>query len=698
MTRQFNKLSLYQWIIVLFILPVLLFAQQKNTGSRRHDLGKLKWRVDTQLGLDTSGDPKPISTWPQGVYDSENIQFWWFIVMPEFFFDSTGATFEKQRFVAPRLGDYLASRGEPWGIYEYRRYEPPEVMVNSKNNTLDFSGEVDPNIPSDVLTVVRMKSSPGFHIILKTYSFANPYHDDYVINHLNIKYTGNYDELDEEPDIPEQDLNNVWFSLGYHLIPSFAGTKEVLGHRWGGDAYDDWVDWDKRSPLYASGIDQQRSDMLTVWGWDGDDSDISELEAGGQYFDDTGDPSFKHDVKGQFLSYQYPGYTLLHADQSPSDSTDDPNQPYTLVIASIFDVWSGNYNGMADFDYFSSGEKQHPPAEKDNSHWKKGDHMFMGLGPYSFKLDEDIDIVWANAVGGISYESSITKGNEWLSWYRGEAGSTFDDFKKKAFISQGLDSLYDVLSRARWAWDRIQTGQPIAAPLPSPSLTVTNGGGFIKLNWEDMSNVPDPVTGVPDLDHYRVYRKEGAYLVNFMEDEFGKGINYEFIAEVPKNVTTFLDSTVIRGVSYHYFVTTVDNGTQNTDGLFTGSKLESSHFQNRTSDASVSFKSAPTHVDSIRIVPNPYIISGDALNFIGEQNKILFVNLPAYCKLRIFNATGDLIKTIDHTSGSGDESWDQLSESTQIVASGIYILYISECRKLDGTPLSNVIKKFSIIR
>ena len=61
-------------------------------------------------------------------------------------------------------------------------------------------------------------------------------------------------------------------------------------------------------------------------------------------------------------------------------------------------------------------------------------------------------------------------------------------------------------------------------------------------------------------------------------------------------------------------------------------------------------------------------------------------------------ATGDLIKTIEHVSGSADEIWDQVTESTQFVASGVYILQVSNARDINNKDLPDVTEKFVIIR
>jgi len=373
-------------LTLVSMLLISILQAQTTQGSRFHDLGKLKHRVDTQLYLDTSGEMKPVLTWPQGVYDAENCQFHRVLINVESYqsylidsittigvYDTSITLNEKYSNSYISLNSDLIAQGPPWGIYEYRRYAPPQVTVNGNNDSYDFVGEVADDLMSDVQIDLVMKATPGFYVTTKTYSFANEYHDDYIIYHMNFKYTGDSDILDLDPDYPPQDLSNVYFVIGYHMIPSFAGEKEITGHRWGGDAYDDWMDWENLDPIYESSIDDSRSDMLLVYGWDGDDSDVASLEDGGKYFNDTGDPSFLHGEKGQFLSYQFPGYTLLHADKSPSDPSDDSNQPTTLAMADIFETWANVFSGTGSYDYFSTGEKEHPPdwEDPDNSHWKK---------------------------------------------------------------------------------------------------------------------------------------------------------------------------------------------------------------------------------------------------------------------------------------------------------------------------------------
>jgi hypothetical protein len=100
-------------------------------------------------------------------------------------------------------------------------------------------------------------------------------------------------------------------------------------------------------------------------------------------------------------------------------------------------------------------------------------------------------------------------------------------------------------------------------------------------------------------------------------------------------------------------------------------------------------------LDLIRVVPNPYDIRARSFQFgsqAQQQDRITFYGLPGNCKVKIFTERGDLIYSIDHTSGTGDEIWNSTTSSGQVVASGIYILYVE-------TPGGQkAIRKFVIIR
>ncbi len=81
--------------------------------------------------------------------------------------------------------------------------------------------------------------------------------------------------------------------------------------------------------------------------------------------------------------------------------------------------------------------------------------------------------------------------------------------------------------------------------------------------------------------------------------------------------------------------------------------------------------------DAIRIVPNPYNIRSAQMQYPGEPDKIMFLNIPGHCTIRIFTENGNLINTIYHENGSGDERWNSNTSSGQVVVSGVYVVHFT---------------------
>ena len=87
---------------------------------------------------------------------------------------------------------------------------------------------------------------------------------------------------------------------------------------------------------------------------------------------------------------------------------------------------------------------------------------------------------------------------------------------------------------------------------------------------------------------------------------------------------------------------------------------------------------AASKLEDIRVVPNPYF--GHSSYEITQFNRIIkFINLPEKCKIRIFNLSGVLIRTLEKDDPSTSiATWDVLTESHLTPASGIYIYHIKK--------------------
>jgi hypothetical protein len=687
----------------LLALVFLFWAVPCRAQSRTHDLGDYKLRIDANDELNTN-DSDPTGEWPQDHFRYATIVFYNSGHVVGKWIDSTGVEHSKEDFLYP----VSYNQSEPYGIEEFRRYEPPEVWVYSEGSlqlsSRRFNGIIDPDLPADEMIEVRYKSYPGFDVLKRSYSFTNPNHDDYVIHYCRYLCTFDWDQ-DPEPDTDtDQTMEDVYFIVGY-CFQTAEGTYLTYS-RWYEEAQDDWGTYETYSSQLMSGV----RDLQVSFCWDGDHPDWTEFEEGGQYdFDDTGDPRFAMGSggstpmpSGEFISTAYAGFSALHIDTSPTDHTDDINQPVSIIgNMNIYNVWDSDFPGFATiWDWAASGTKQ---TVEDQAGWpddamaQEAEFPFQAFGPYNMSEGDSVVIVYAVGANGISRTMAIEKGLEWRDWYRGVEGADFDDDAKNALLATGKDSLFQTMDRALWSWNRVLD---IPDPLPSPDLTVTSGPNYIQLEWEDLSGMEDPDTGIPDLDHYKIYRKRGKFLVDTYDELRGDGIHllWEHIADVQKTETMYIDSNVVRGEPYHYAVTAVDDGTQNSDGLFPGQKLESSKYANRSEIAAYAFEPGASNANAVRIVPNPYVVRAGEYNFTGEDNRLLFVNLPPYCTLRIYTVTGDLIKTIHHTSGSADESWNQVTAYNQLIASGVYILKVEEARDINGKSVPGTIEKFVVIR
>ena len=67
-----------------------------------------------------------------------------------------------------------------------------------------------------------------------------------------------------------------------------------------------------------------------------------------------------------------------------------------------------------------------------------------------------------------------------------------------------------------------------------------------------------------------------------------------------------------------------------------------------------------------------------------EDRRILFVNLPPKCTIKIYTQSGNLVQVINHPRpdepADGDEYWNQDTMSNQNVVSGVYIYTVESER------------------
>ena len=92
---------------------------------------------------------------------------------------------------------------------------------------------------------------------------------------------------------------------------------------------------------------------------------------------------------------------------------------------------------------------------------------------------------------------------------------------------------------------------------------------------------------------------------------------------------------------------------------------------------------ANTDLDSIRVVPNPYVMtnmmeSAVANPFLNQRRKIMFTHVPADCIIKIFTVSGVLVDeiTVNNQPDNGIVHWDMLTRENLEIAAGMYIYHI----------------------
>ncbi|MBN1465116.1 fibronectin type III domain-containing protein [candidate division KSB1 bacterium] len=689
------KVKIYASFILLFIVTWQLPAQIKS-----HEIGHL-W--ETMCATGSIPEYAPLQdqmTYPGGDFRLQtykNLAGLGLWIGVENWTDKFGTSHpsyvSQGGFENNEASDYtfpIISSGEAWNkkkVWE----RLPIVKVNGYQETryLDTrnSSTKSATIPADEEIETKWATTVGVQVRMRSWALANQNHNSYIIREYTLTNDGNADGDENTIELPDQDLSGVYFGFQYYLIPGGDRGHEQIRQN------DDWAAYYGNQPA-----DTLRGLFYLF------DGDADENHRPG---DDAGDPD---QFTGEFLSPQYPGFGVLHADFSHDDEADDRSQPGTVVIKP-----RKNFKSVTKGDGYNSLYAELSSGIQSRGTFGQADQAYdptvqepvgmLAFGPYDIPFGEDIRIVLYEVVGAISKNRAIQDGKAWKNGTLEFAGLT-GDAAKNALLATGVDSLFAYAARAEYAWNLPNGLQDLPTPPPSPGLTIDSGPGKIELQWDSVADKPDKQTGeLGDFSGYRIYRAVGSCL-NV----------YEKIHEVTGDETTFTDRDVERGKHYYYYVTAFDDGSLNTTGIYPGQQLESSPYYNRNYDkGGVSpFVGARSDMDSIYVVPNPYHLQGlafggtmqdDYTDVPRPEDKLAFVGLPAHAKIYIFTMSGDLVTTLEHPNPensnsipeSADESWYQISDSWMTIKSGVYVYYV-EGWDLDHNPLGAASGKFVVIR
>ena len=614
-------------------------------------------------------------------------------------------------------------------IRKYMRYQPPTITVDGMRLDEPFpqSGDaVDANKTgtADVLIESTINTSMGLTINQKVLAWSQINHDQYFIYDWTFTNTGNVDE-DADIELGSQTLNDVYF------LRSINVNRVGRSHPW--------------HVTYG----QTPGDTLRIcWQYPSRNSSS---------YNDLCYPRSQG-------YYRYPsniGEAVIHADKSVGDTDDDVTQPQMTGYQSAELRWvkqEANINSPADhqtlyqtmqfgfkpYDGTLYLQDAYPGTVYPGTHhsmrmddmgikWVKDFQWFnwrtathYSVGPYTLQPGENFRIVMAEAYGVLSLPEQYRIGTQWYDHGKevvidpppgmvygvtdnlpnifhafpdlmeeDKYSTAYNNWSQNCWLLTAKDSLFNHANSAQW---NLRNNYNIPIAPPPPSIEVKSLPDKIRISWGTESE------SASDFAGYRIYRAVGS--THYSEDDGEVEGLFEPIFEVTGSGThEYDDVTAERGVAYYYYVTGFDDGIGNiTDSHGRRQSLESGQYLNMTTVGAHLTRPPADELSDIRVVPNPFNVIADDLQYPGEENKIMFLDLPGYCTIRIYTESGDLIKVLEHTSGSGDESWGKLesehsaTESGQIIVSGIYYAKIIVNDEA-GTPTGeSAALKFVIIR
>ncbi|UCD39066.1 MAG: hypothetical protein JSW54_06190 [Fidelibacterota bacterium] len=568
----------------------------------------------------------------------------------------------------------------------YSRWLDPILVIDGDQRPI-YPTAMVPVLPAEMVVQNVTHSETGITITRQAYGWSLRDHDDYIIVEYIFENTGKVMRRegfqDREVQIsgwPKQ-LNDVWLALCFRFQPSALGAQHIgnwgaeLQGGWGHDARHEYI-----GESYGQAGQAPEDSLRALISWDGDAEPIG--------YDDTGNP---HVLTGVLLSPQYVGVSVLHADSSPSDETDDPTQPKTTD-------WRGEYQGRYAFDqtqwgppgladstvyqYISSGRRDSLRAGQaglDNLAENHG--FFLGFGPYDFGPGESLRIVTAYAAGGISRQRAIEAGQQW------KAGELTDE-EKNTIVATGRDSLMAAFGRARYMYDYTNglrsRSDDLLAPPPPRSLTITSEVNQVRLEWDGSTS-----ESATDFAGYRLYRNYRSARppdppATLADTLFRKIMEWGAGTDHPTIVHSFIDTNITPLWEYDYYLTAFD-----TDGR------ESGMFYTLFPEVRAQ-PGWPPEVEgplsNVMVVPNPHINKAQSWG-AGAARRLMFVGLPAECTIKIYTQSGNLVHTIEHRhepgkSANGQEEWSQETMSNQNVVSGVYIYTVESDL---GNTMGNIV-------
>ncbi|MCX6150030.1 MAG: hypothetical protein NTX22_05865 [Ignavibacteriales bacterium] len=677
--------------ICLFSIIPQLSAQVSETQTRYIRVGSLQSKF-TAVGSERAWNNVYYEglTWPSDYLLQDNAVIERTFIGCQDFNDSKGQHWDN--FCNAINTAYAAVTVFPMVLKQTAKFANPTVYVDGVNISAPYIADVDSideNQIADRIVTNIVNTSMGITMTRRVLAFSQQYHDNYFIIEYTFKNTGYVSAENKKVlNAPVKGFRFGFlnrYSVCREGADKMGYDQEYGKHSWATRRGEDY-------PLHANEVSSlTESSPLPQWlragfEWTGQRAENN--------YDNIGSPDIVKKT-GRLSSPQFAGIVTLHVDKTTSDKSDNINQPAVLgwhagdTYPSLGDMSPSTAPQQADLYNFLSGvpykgnTSGNPTERMDEVYMSKisdpwkvhndggGTGLWISYGPWDINPGDSVVVVLAVGVSGLDRNTCWQIGKRWMQAYNNSSDkgpftlpdgttTTEKDVYKNTWVYTGKDSIMSTFSRAVRNY---QLNYNIPQPPQPPSLLdVKSGGDRISLSWN-----LSPSEGKSGFGGYKIFRSVGTPDTTFDE-----------VASLSPGTASYDDVVAKRGFSYYYYLCAFSDGSDNAaGGPNPAGKLLSSRFFTKTNIAAYLRRQAGESLSDIRIVPNPYNIRSSLLQYPGEPDKIMFLNIPGHCTIRIFTENGDLINTIQHENGSGDERWNSNTSSGQVVVSGVYIVHFT---------------------
>ena len=558
---------------------------------------------------------------------------------------------------------------------------PVEAAKLIKNYNL-----ADPSIPAEeIITGANKIVEYDVECNFRALAWSFPKYNDFIILEFTFKNVGN------------KNIQNFRFA------PTAGVTIATpLADRWNDDDYE----WDisHESFYFHDGRVWDDNNQPVTYQYGLTNSDLGEPA-------DLGAPSA---IDHEFLAPQYFIYYWL---DKPVKSDPTERDHLNIVDKENLNQHSNrpqedplNDDPEVDFDpdsYILTALKydQPLPMETEDGQSLEAEAQRLGLdrrprteyeryinylyetGPYEMAPGDQLKFVMVVAAGMMDMNRVAEGGPE-----------------NEAHLIDGADSLWAHVDAAKELYDN---GYKTPVPPPTPtdgnnSLTLTSIPGGVRVQWPPIPDTyRDPDYDVNDVAGYRVYRST--------HRNIGP---WTLVADIPADqaviedgMITYEDTGLKLGVGNYYTVTAYDTGHDApwpSDPSITSVPALESGKVNVNINPVYPMATPSNDLDQVRVYPNPFI-QHSGLVGEGERYRLEFVNIPAQCTIRIYTLAGELVRTIEHNDGSGDEPWGsrtyadyQVNRYLQRVAPGVYFYHVES--HVSGHEGESKVGKFVIVK